>query len=267
MTSYTPSRNPIVSLKNSKLMFSSPSATHPLRVLDDVSLKIYSGEFVTIIGPSGCGKSTLLRILAGLLSPDSGLCHWQDGIFENRAMEMAMNFQTPVLLPWLTVEENALLPFHFQKTLNNLSGEEVESRLKNLLELTNLIYFRRAFPRELSGGMQMRAALIRTLIVKPKLIFMDEPFAAIDELTRHDLGREFRNIARTTNAATVFVTHSIQEAAFLSDRIIIMSPRPSRIVEEITVPFDQDEPRTEKLKRDRRFLDLCDQLRGVMTHS
>jgi NitT/TauT family transport system ATP-binding protein len=171
-----------------------------------------------------------------------------------------------VLLPWLTVEENALLPFHVQRTTNNLTGEDIENRLKKLLELTNLLRFRRSFPHELSGGMQMRAALIRTLIVEPTLIFMDEPFAAIDELTRHDLGREFRNIARTTDAATVFVTHSIQEAAFLSDRIIIMSPRPSRIVEEVSVPFDPDEPRTEKLKRDRRFLDLCDQLRGVMAH-
>lgn len=266
MTTYMPYSESIVSLQNAKLMFTAPTATHRLRVLDDVSLNVYSGEFVTIIGPSGCGKSTLLRVLAGLLQPDSGLCRWQDGIFEDRATQMAMNFQTPVLLPWLSVEENALLPFHVKKTAHNLTGEEMESRLKNLLELTNLLHFRRAFPYELSGGMQMRAALIRTLIVKPKLIFMDEPFAAIDELTRHDLGREFRNIAKTTNAATVFVTHSIQEAAFLSDRIIIMSPRPSRIVEEITVPFDQDEPRTEKLKRDRRFLDLCDQLRGVIAH-
>lgn len=176
-----------------------------------------------------------------------------------------MNFQKPVLLPWLSLEENALLPFRLRTSGNQSISPDVEVRLHDLLDLTGLNRFRRSLPHELSGGMQMRAALVRTLITEPDLIFMDEPFAAIDELTRQDLGREFRSMMQASRASTVFVTHSIQEAAFLSDRIVILSPRPSHVVDDIEVRYSQRE-RNDELRRDKEFLDMCDHLREVMAH-
>jgi NitT/TauT family transport system ATP-binding protein len=236
-----------------------------LRVLDGISLTIPPGQFLTILGPSGCGKSTLLRVMAGLLAPERGLVRWGDGLQENRASRMAINFQRPVLLPWLSVSENALLPLRLTTESHPADSEPARERLERLLHMTGLYPFRHALPQELSGGMQMRAALVRTLIAEPELIFMDEPFSAIDELTRQDLGREFLSMVRETRAATVFVTHSIQEAAMLSDRIVILSPRPSRVVDDIMVEYDV--PRRHHLIfRHRAFLDLCDHLRGVMAH-
>jgi len=256
----------LLNLDDIHVSFNGNVSGHRLRVLEGIRLVVPEEQFLTVLGPSGCGKSTLLRVMAGLLQSDRGTIRWQDGLLENRSSRMAMNFQKPVLLPWLSVQENALLPFHLLA-----SGSEgavdtgVETRLEDLLSLTGLSRFRDSLPHELSGGMQMRAALVRTLITKPDLILMDEPFAAIDELTRQDLGREFRSIARTSKASTVFVTHSIQEAAFLSDRILILSPRPSHIVEDIAVSYS-DVERTDMLRRDREFLDMCDHLREVMAH-
>jgi len=179
---------------------------------------------------------------------------------------MAMNFQKPVLLPWLSVQENARLPFRVNaKGVHGVADTAVEATLQDLLSLTGLSRFRHSLPHELSGGMQMRAALVRTLISKPDLVFMDEPFAAIDEITRQDLGQEFRAIAQTARSSTVFVTHSIQEAAFLSDRIIILSPRPSHIVEDVLVHYSNSK-RTDSLRRDKEFLDTCDHLREIMAH-
>ncbi len=240
--------------------------TSRLRVLEGIHLVVPEGQFLTLLGPSGCGKSTLLRVMAGLLSPDRGSIRWKDDLLEKRSSRMAMNFQKPVLLPWLSVEENALLPFRLAANgAQARVGAEIEKRLLHLLNLTGLFRFRHSLPHELSGGMQMRAALIRTLISKPDLVFMDEPFAAIDELTRQDLGREFRSMALASKSSTIFVTHSIQEAAFLSDRIIILSPRPSHIVEDIPVHYSSAE-RTDSLRRDREFLDMCDHLREIMAH-
>lgn len=237
-----------------------------LRVLEGIRLVVHEGQFLTLVGPSGCGKSTLLRVMAGLLPPDRGSVRWKEGLLEKRFSRMAMNFQKPVLLPWLSVEENALLPFRLVSNgVQSKVESEIEKRLLHLLELTGLSRFRHSLPHELSGGMQMRAALIRTLITKPDLVFMDEPFAAIDELTRQDLGRDFRSIVQTSKSSTIFVTHSIQEAAFLSDRIIILSPRPSHVVEDIPVRYSAAE-RGDGLRRDREFLDMCDHLRETMAH-
>lgn len=256
----------LVNLDDIHVSFQGNSFGHRLRVLEGICLVVPDSQFLTVLGPSGCGKSTLLRVMAGLLPPDRGTIRWQDGLLENRASRMAMNFQKPVLLPWLSVQENGLLPFRLKANgIHRAVEADVESRLLDLLNLTGLAKFRRSLPHELSGGMQMRAALLRTLISKPDLVFMDEPFASIDELTRQDLGREFRSIAQTSKASTVFVTHSIQEAAFLSDRIIILSPRPSHIVEDIEVRYSNPQ-RTDALRRDREFLDICDHLREIMAH-
>nr|VFJ56521.1 MAG: NitT/TauT family transport system ATP-binding protein [Candidatus Kentron sp. DK] len=247
-----------------------------VRVLDGISLDVVKGQFLTILGPSGCGKSTLLRLMAGLLTPDQGSIHWQDDLLEARPLHMsmnfprssrmAMNFQRPVLLPWLSIENNALLPFRLLPHSDpDPSRTKRQARLAELLDLTGLARFRHSLPHELSGGMQMRAALIRTLITEPSLIFMDEPFSAIDELTRQELGKEFRAITRTGNVSTVFVTHSIQEAAFLSDRVIVLSPRPSHIVDDTGIHYSYPE-RADILRRKTEFLDICDHLREVMAH-
>ncbi len=256
----------LIALDDVHLSFQGNSNGPHLRVLEGVSLIVPHNQFLTVLGPSGCGKSTLLRVMAGLLVPNGGHVRWQDGLVRDRSSRMAMNFQKPVLLPWLSVAENAVLPFRLQgEKTQETTPEEIEVRLADLLTLTGLSRFRNSLPHELSGGMQMRAALVRTLISKPDVVFMDEPFAAIDELTRQDLGREFRAIAKTSSAATIFVTHSIQEAAFLSDRIIILSPRPSHIVEDIQVSYSAED-RTDGLRRDREFLDMCDELRESMAH-
>lgn len=255
----------LVTLDDIHVSFNGNSSGRRLRVLEGIHLTVPAGQFLAILGPSGCGKSTLLRAMAGLLCPDRGAIRWQDGLLANRSSRMAMNFQKPVLLPWLSVEENALLPFRLRTSGSEGAGVDVEARLHDLLNLTGLTRFRHSLPHELSIGMQMRAALVRTLIAGPDLIFMDEPFAAIDELTRQDLGREFRSIMQASKASTVFVTHSIQEAAFLADRIIILSPRPSHVVEDIQVRYNYPE-RNDELRRDREFLDMCDHLREIMAH-
>lgn len=255
----------LLDLVNVHVSFNGNALGRRLRVLEDIHLAVPEGQFLAILGPSGCGKSTLLRAMAGLLSPDQGSVRWRDGLLANRTSKMAMNFQKPVLLPWLSVEENALLPFQLRAGGYEAIGIDVEARLHDLLNLTGLTRFRHSLPHELSGGMQMRAALVRTLITGPDLIFMDEPFAAIDELTRQDLGREFLSIMRASNASTVFVTHSIQEAAFLSDRIVILSPRPSHVVEDIQVSYSSQD-RSDGLRRNKEYLDMCDHLREVMAH-
>lgn len=236
-----------------------------LKVLDGIDLVISRGEFLAVLGPSGCGKSTLLRLVAGLLPPTAGSMSWSEGLIERRPSRMAMNFQKPVLLPWLSLEQNALLPFNLAKSEFDKGMAEAKERLERLLKLTGLEPFRHYLPHELSGGMQMRAALVRTLIVQPDLVLMDEPFAAIDELTREGLGRDFRSIIASSDAATIFVTHSIQEAAFLADRVVILSPRPSKILADLAVPLPGGE-RDISQRRNDVYLDFCDGLREIIAN-
>ena len=257
--------NDLVQLDNIHVAFQSEKPGYPLRVLEGINLRVPERQFLSILGPSGCGKSTLLRIMAGLLVPNQGSVKWNGVMSVDFASRVAMNFQKPVLLPWLSVRQNALLPLRLANKSNNQAlGTEIERRLTYLLNFTELTRFSDALPYELSVGMQMRAALVRTLITNPDLVFMDEPFSAIDEFTRQHLGLKFRSIAQGTDAATVFVTHSIQEAALLSDRIIILSPRPAHIVEDIDVGYP--DKRTDTLQRSKEYLDICDHLRSVMAH-
>lgn len=251
---------PLLQLERATLTFWS-ARREPVRVLNRVSVDLRRGEFLALLGPSGCGKSTLLRVMSGLLRPDEGTVRWEGDLLRQRARLMGMNFQNPVLLPWWTVEENALLPLR-------VSGEDISDdlrhRLHELLKLVGLFGFRNAFPRELSGGMQMRAALVRTFVTQPLAIFMDEPFASIDELTRHRLGIELRTLAKRTGATIVFVTHSVNEAVFLGSRVVIMSPRPSHVISSLDIDLPDD--RNEALRRSAKFLDLCDVVRGNMVH-
>lgn len=201
-----------------------PNGTEALR---DVSLRVEAGDFIALLGPSGCGKSTLLRLIAGLDQPDTGEVRWDR---EAPAPgKIGYVFQDATLLPWATAAENCALPLRLQ----GVPAEQSGSRANDALSRVGLRGFEGARPRELSGGMRMRVSIARSLVAEPDLLLMDEPFAALDEFTRHGLQTELRTVCREAGCSVVFVTHSIYEAAFLARRIVLMSPRPGRIFDVI----------------------------------
>ncbi|WP_433754991.1 ABC transporter ATP-binding protein [Nocardia sp. CA-135398] len=197
--------------------------------LSDVTLKVLAGEFVSLIGPSGCGKSTLLRIIADLERPSSGsvTVHGKSARQARVDQDYGIAFQQAGLLDWRSVQANVELPLELHK----VPKAERRARSAELLDMAGLTDFARRYPAELSGGMQQRVAIARALARKPSLLLMDEPFGALDEMTRERMQGELLRIAAETGAAVVFVTHSIPEAVFLSDRVVVMSPRPGRITE------------------------------------
>ena len=192
--------------------------------LEEVSLRIEPGDFLALLGPSGCGKSTLLRLIAGLDQPDSGRIVW-----DSAPGDIGFVFQDATLLPWATAAENVRLPLR----LRGRRGAETQRAAAAALARVGLAGFEAARPRQLSGGMRMRVSIARSLVVEPKLLLMDEPFAALDEFTRHGLQDDLRRLWASAGCSVVFVTHSIYEAAYLAQRIVIMSPRPGRIAAEI----------------------------------
>jgi NitT/TauT family transport system ATP-binding protein len=202
---------------------------HDVVALDSVDLQVAQGEFVSLIGPSGCGKSTLLRIVANLDSPTSGTVN----VFGKSAHQARVDqdygiaFQQAGLLPWRTVAANVGLPLE----VHGVARSERQDRVAELLELVGLTDFTRSYPDQLSGGMQQRVAIARALAESPRLLLMDEPFGALDEITRERMQAELVRICAETGAAVLFVTHSIPEAVFLSDRVVVMTPRPGRIVD------------------------------------
>jgi NitT/TauT family transport system ATP-binding protein len=234
-----------------------------LRVLNGIDLKVERGAFVAILGPSGSGKTTLLRAIAGLITPRAGsvtVRTSRDGK-QHLLPSLSMNFQRPVLLPWLNVRDNALLPYRIHRLP---ICKEVEDRLNELLAMVGLFGFRTAMPHELSGGMQMRAALVRSFMTTPEIVLMDEPFAALDEVTRHRLGDEVLQLWRRDTCTILFVTHNIQEAAYLADRVVVLSRRPARITEEVTVPLLR--PRVPAIRESRAYFDFINMLYGCMGH-
>jgi NitT/TauT family transport system ATP-binding protein len=210
--------------------------------LQPVNLTIQPGEFVTLLGPSGCGKSTLLKMVAGLLEPTDGrLLLWRKPVQQLQgggAPQMAFVFQSPTLMPWATVQANVRLPLDLAGT----PRPEADARVADALALVGLTRFAQALPRALSGGMQMRVSIARGLVVQPKLLLMDEPFGALDEITRHKLDADLLDLWREKKLTVVFVTHSIHEAVFLSTRVVMMAARPGRIVESFQI--DEPYPRT-----------------------
>lgn len=206
-----------------------PGSTEALR---DVTLRLEAGDFVALLGPSGCGKSTLLRLLAGLDAPDSGCITWDDGRAPAPG-EIGFVFQDPILLPWASAEDNVFLPLR----LRGLERARVIRDVHAMLARVGLSGFESARPRQLSGGMRMRVSLARALVTRPRVLLMDEPFAALDEFTRHRLQEDLIAVWQEEHSTVVFVTHSIYEAAFLARRILLMSPRPGRIVQEIVSPL------------------------------
>lgn len=203
--------------------------------LQPVNLTIQPGEFVTLLGPSGCGKSTLLKMVAGLLEPTDGrLLLWRKPVHqlqEGGDKKMAFVFQAPTLMPWASVQANVRLPLDLAGT----PRVEADARVAEALALVGLSRFDQALPRALSGGMQMRVSIARGLVVQPNLLLMDEPFGALDEITRHKLDADLLDLWQKKKLTVVFVTHSIHEAVFLSTRVVMMAARPGRIVEEFHI--------------------------------
>ena len=229
--------------------------------LQPVDLTVPEGEFVTLLGPSGCGKSTLLKMVAGLLEPTDGrLLLWRKPVaqLDETGRKMAFVFQAPTLMPWASVESNVRLPLDLAGVLRS----EAEGRVADALALVGLAKFARALPRNLSGGMQMRVSIARSLVVQPQLLLMDEPFGALDEMTRERLNLELLQIWSDTASTIVFVTHSIAEAVFLSTRVVVMSPRPGRISD--VIPVDLPQPRTAATREEPRFFELVTEVRELL---
>lgn len=230
----------------------------PIPALEDVSLALLPGTFTALIGPSGCGKSTLLRILAGLVKPISGQVQF-GGLPLNRPQrQISMIFQKDNLMPWRTVYENIELPLQ----LAGIAKNEREQRVAHLLYVTGLLGFENQYPAELSGGMAQRVAIARGLINEPDVLLMDEPFGALDALTREQMGQELLRIWATTQATVLMVTHSISEAVFLADRVLVMSPRPGHLIREVQIPFAR--PRSLELLTDTTFTLLEAQIRAAI---
>lgn len=216
--------------------------------LQQVDLDIAPGEFVSLLGPSGCGKSTLLRILAGLLPADAGAVRWEPS---HGPDTIGFVFQEPTLLPWADVRTNVALPLRLQRQ----ARPERERRVAQALELVDLAGFARAYPRELSGGMQMRVSLARALVARPRLLLLDEPFAALDELTRFKLNDDLLRLWRHERLAVVFVTHSVFESVYLAQRVLIMTARPGRIAAQ--VPIELPQPRLPELRTSLPYSERC----------
>ena len=215
-----------------------PNGTQALLPVD---LSIAEGEFVTLLGPSGCGKSTLLKMVAGMLEPTDGrLLVWRKPVaqIDESGRRMAFVFQSPTLMPWASVRSNVRLPLD----LAGVPRKEAEERVAEALELVGLDKFASALPRALSGGMQMRVSIARGLVTQPDLLLMDEPFGALDEITRHKLDAELLELWQKKKLTVIFVTHSIHEAVFLSSRVVMMAARPGRVVEQFRI--DEPYPRS-----------------------
>ena len=218
-----------------------PDGTEALR---NISFELSKGEFVTIVGPSGCGKSTLLKIASGLLEPTNGSV-------EVDRERLGYVFQDATLLPWRTVSKNVEL----LAELHGIDSQERKQLVEESIELVNLEGFENHYPKSLSGGMKMRCSLARSLTLKPPLFLFDEPFGAVDEITREKLNEDTQQLFKKEGFAGLFITHSISEAVFMSTKVLVMSARPGRIVDEFNIPFEY--PRKPDLRFNADFAELC----------
>jgi len=234
------------------------------RVLLPVDLTIRQGEFVSLLGPSGCGKSTLLKMIAGLIEPTDGklMLFRRDRRENQRDLPLSFVFQEATLMPWSNVHKNVRLPLD----LAGVPRAEADTRVREILELVGLGQFGHVLPRELSGGMQMRVSIARGLVTRPKVLLMDEPFGALDEITRNKLDSDLLDLWQEQKLTVVFVTHSIQEAVFLSQRVIMMAARPGRVVDDIRI--ETTLPRDDEFRVSQDFTHYAQQLqRGLLAAS
>ena len=243
---------PLVELKNVDKRFSNGTLA-----LSNLSLSVYKGEFVSLLGPSGCGKSTALRIIAGLGSPSRGEIDWPSSRINRRGLpegDIGFVFQEPTLMPWRTVFRNVHLPLG----LRGISKSSARDEIFEALKMVGLEDFSKAYPRELSGGMKMRVSIARALVTKPKLLLMDEPFAALDEITRQKLNDDVLHLWKHTGVTIVFVTHSVFEAAYLSNRIVVMKARPGRVSHDMA--FDTVLERDTFYRSSEHYRQTCEQV-------
>ena len=245
----------IVSVQDVSMVFGTGTVA-----LKEANLEIQSGEFISLIGPSGCGKTTLLRLLADLIQPTSGAIRIGGKTPEEarKSRSYGYVFQAPTLMEWRTVLQNVMLPLEVM----NFSAPERKSRAEKMLELVGLEKFAKNYPWQLSGGMQQRVSIARALAFDPQLLFMDEPFGALDEITRENLNLELLRLWRETGKTIIFVTHSIPEAVFLSTRIVVMTPRPGKI--ETVIGVDLPQPRDFETRETAQFFGIATQVREAL---
>ena len=222
-----------------------------VKALDSLDLTVRAGEFLTLLGPSGCGKSTALRIVAGLSEPTRGEVTWSDaaGDAAQARRQIGFVFQEPTLMPWATIAANVRLPLRLRRLA------DAPARIDAALERVGLAGFADSYPRELSGGMKMRASIARALVTEPRLLLMDEPFAALDEITRFRLNGDLLALWQSLRKTVIFVTHSVFESVFLSSRIIVMTARPGRVFKELVVAASY--PRDERFRTSAEYAGLC----------
>jgi len=234
---------PLIALKSVSKIYDNGHAA-----LDAFSLDVRAGETLTLLGPSGCGKSTALRLIAGLTAPTSGAIVWSS---PELRQNLGVVFQEPTLLPWASVFDNVYLPLR----LAGVRHDKAEPHVRHALTRVGLADFAAALPRQLSGGMKMRCAIARALVTEPSVLLMDEPFAALDEVTRFRLNDELLDLQQQLKATIVFVTHSVFESAYLSTRIVVMSRRKGAIIDEIA--NDANQPRNPEFRHTQAFADIC----------
>ncbi len=247
---------PLIAVQQVSRMFL--TASRSVTALDNVSFDIQAGNFVAIVGPSGCGKSTLLKIISGLMPASYGTVAVAGDRVESPLKNVGMVFQAPVLLKWRSVLGNVLLPVEFAK----LNVADYADKARALIKLVGLEGFEEMYPHELSGGMQQRASLCRALVTDPQLLLMDEPFGALDAMTRDELDMELLRIWEGRKKTVLFVTHSIQEAVFLSDLVFVMSARPGRLLE--TIAIDLPRPRTMEMMSTVKFGEYTLSIRALL---
>ena len=245
------SGRPLVSIRDVSKQFA--NGTIAVR---DVNLDLKQGEFVSLLGPSGCGKSTLLRMISGLGEPSRGAIDWPTSAHDadgHAEPDLGFVFQEPTLMPWATALHNVMLPLK----LKRVDRSEAEAKAAEMLGLVGLKGFETSYPRELSGGMKMRVSIARALVTRPAILLMDEPFAALDEITRHRLNDDLLRLWWDQRFTAVFVTHSVFESVYLSQRIVVMAARPGRVIADL--PVDAPHPRDEGFRTSAAYAELCRQ--------
>jgi len=252
----TPARAPVIEVRGLEMRYRVPGGT--LTALEGIGLAAAEGEFVTLVGPSGCGKTTLLRILAGLVPATAGAVRIGGRPLRGPTRDVGIVFQVPALMAWRNVLDNVLL----QIEIRRLGVAHYRDRALELIKLVGLSGFEDRYPYQLSGGMQQRVSICRALIHDPSLLLMDEPFGALDALTREHMNLELQRIWLERRKTVLFITHSIPEAVFLSDRVFVMSPRPGRILETLAIPIPR--PRNARTMQTPDFVALAGRVREVM---
>jgi NitT/TauT family transport system ATP-binding protein len=247
---------PILNIRNLSAVFANGNGG--LRALENLNFSVQAEQFVSVLGPSGSGKSTLLRILAGLLPPSQGEVRFKGRRLEGPQNGVGFVFQKANLMPWRTVLENIMLPLVLQRVPQNQAAQKAGE----LVDLVGLAGFEDSLPRDLSGGMAQRVAIARALVHDPDLLLLDEPFGSLDALTRERMGAELLQIWQARRKTVVMVTHSIPEALFLSDRVLVLSPRPGRL--RLDLPVDLDRPRLESVLYTPAFGELARRLRAAI---